>query len=95
MLVARIRPRRNVVAQLTLVGLMAVLPLSVAQAYVDPNSAGPLYQLLFPMLVAIGSAITVCRRALRRVWLRLLGRLTLTRGATDAESPVVNEDEGA
>ncbi len=39
--------------------LVAATPLQCAYAYVDPNSVGPLYQFLFPMIVAITSAIAV------------------------------------
>jgi Mg2+/Co2+ transporter CorB len=44
-----------------------------AQAYVDPNSVGPIYQFLFPLLVAIASLFGAFKRALKRMWNRLLG----------------------
>jgi hypothetical protein len=52
--------------------LVALLALRPACAYIDPNSAGPLYQLLFPLLVAIGSAIAMTRRYIARLWSRAL-----------------------
>jgi hypothetical protein len=46
-------------------------PGEVAVAYVDPNSVGPLYQFLFPAVVAVTSVIAGFRRALVRFWNRL------------------------
>ncbi|MGH8219663.1 MAG: hypothetical protein ACREUT_14030 [Steroidobacteraceae bacterium] len=51
--------------------LLACAPLRSAFAYVDPNSAGWLYQLLFPLLIAIGSAFAVLRRVIAHAWSRL------------------------
>jgi hypothetical protein len=34
--------------------------------YIDPNSAGALYQFLFPVLIAIGSAFAFLRRTIVR-----------------------------
>jgi hypothetical protein len=42
-----------------------------AQAYVDPNSVGSLYQLLFPLLVAIASGFGSLKRIAGRIWSRL------------------------
>ena len=39
-----------------------------AHAYIDPNTVGPLYQLLLPMLIAIGSGIAMVRRYIREFW---------------------------
>ena len=41
-----------------------------AHAYIDPNTVGPLYQLLLPMLIAIGSGIAMVRRYIRHFWER-------------------------
>ena len=41
-----------------------------AHAYIDPNTVGPLYQLLLPMLIAIGSGIAMIRRYIRHFWER-------------------------
>jgi hypothetical protein len=43
-----------------------------ADAYIDPNAAGPLYQLLFPLLIAIGSAVAFMRRYIRELWNRVV-----------------------
>ena len=51
--------------------LIAAVAVQPAQAYIDPNSAGPLYQLLFPLLIAIGSAIAALRRYIARAWVRV------------------------
>jgi hypothetical protein len=39
-----------------------------AHAYIDPNAAGPLYQMLLPMLIAIGSGLAMIRRYIRQFW---------------------------
>jgi hypothetical protein len=43
-----------------------------ADAYIDPNAAGPLYQLLLPLLIAIGSALAIMRRYIRELWHRVV-----------------------
>ncbi len=50
--------------------LLALAPIHPAHAYIDPNAAGPLYQMLFPLLVAIGSGIAMARRYIRELWNR-------------------------
>jgi hypothetical protein len=55
---------------LALIVLMAVGPMDEAQAYVDPNSAGPLFQFLFPLLIAITSVLAACRRMIAQAWRR-------------------------
>jgi hypothetical protein len=42
-----------------------------ANAYVDPNSAGPLFQMLFPLFVAVASMFALLRRMIKRAWNRL------------------------
>ena len=51
--------------------LLACVPLQSAFAYIDPNSAGALYQLLFPLLVAIAGAFAAFRRVIARAFGRL------------------------
>lgn len=51
--------------------LLACAPLQSAFAYIDPNSAGWLYQLIFPLLIAIGTAFAALRRMIARAWSRL------------------------
>jgi len=55
---------------------LALLALGVLQApsafaYIDPNSAGPLSQMLFPLLIAIASVLAAMRRIIRQSWLRV------------------------
>jgi amino acid transporter len=57
---------------LALVAVLVVAPLRPAHAYVDPNSVGPLYQFLFPALIAIASAFAALRRQLARLWSRVV-----------------------
>ncbi|HTW37332.1 MAG TPA: hypothetical protein VMD49_02040 [Steroidobacteraceae bacterium] len=60
---------------------LALLPVRPAHAYIDPNSAGPLYQLLFPLLIAVGSVIAMLRRAIARAWNRVTGAvISVVRG---------------
>ncbi len=56
-----------------LLALLLLVPLRPAHAYVDPNSLGPLYQFLFPLFIAIASALTALRRQLARLWNRVVG----------------------
>lgn len=46
-----------------LICLLAVYPDRAAQAYIDPNTGGWLFQLLFPLLVAITAGWSYLRRA--------------------------------
>lgn len=55
-----------------LLALLLLAPLRPAHAYVDPNSLGPLYQFLFPLFIAIASALTALRRQLARLWNRVV-----------------------
>ena len=34
------------------VAVLACMPIKAAYAYIDPNSAGALYQFLFPLIIA-------------------------------------------
>jgi hypothetical protein len=63
--------RTGIVGLLLSVTLLAVAPVRPAHAYIDPNSAGPLYQLLFPLLIAVGSVIAMLRRVIARAWNRV------------------------
>ncbi len=63
--------RTSLVGILLCTTLLAFAPLKAAHAYIDPNSAGPLYQFLFPLFIAIGSAIAVLRRVIARAWNRV------------------------
>lgn len=56
-----------------LISLLVAAP-AYAYAYVDPNTGGWLYQILFPLLVAIAGAWAVLRQKLRELCRRLLGK---------------------
>jgi len=43
-------------------------------AYLDPNAGGWLFQLLFPVVVAIGGAWIILRRRIKGLWTRLCRR---------------------
>lgn len=60
------------VALMLLATALALAPWREARAYIDPNSAGPLYQFLFPFLIAAASAIAALRRYIARLWNRLV-----------------------
>ena len=47
---------------------------SECYAYADPNVVGCLFQLAFPVLLAIGAAWAVLRQRIRALWHRLFGR---------------------
>ncbi len=55
---------------LLLAALLVVAPLQSAYAYIDPNSAGPLYQFLFPLFIAIAGALAALRRIIKQLWNR-------------------------
>jgi hypothetical protein len=42
-----------------------------ARAYIDPNSAGLLYQIFFPILVAIGLMWRWIKEMVKQVWSRI------------------------
>jgi hypothetical protein len=75
-----------------LVVVLAIAPNEDAHAYVDPNSVGPLYQFLFPAVVAVTSVIAGFRRALVRFWNRLRGTRT---AAVPAESTSTDGEPNA
>jgi hypothetical protein len=58
--------RTSLIGMVAVVAVLACLPLRPAYAYIDPNSAGALYQFLFPVLIAIGSAFAFLRRTIVR-----------------------------
>ena len=58
--------RTTLIGMAAVVAVLACLPLRSAYAYIDPNSAGALYQFLFPLLIAIGSAFAFLRRTIVR-----------------------------
>lgn len=64
------RWRYPAIVMLSLAVLLAAAPLRSAYAYIDPNSAGPLYQFLFPLLVAVAGALAAMRRIIKQLWSR-------------------------
>lgn len=72
---------------LAVIALLACVPLKPAYAYLDPNSAGALYQFLFPLLIAIGSVFAFLRRAIVRACTRLASAVVaVVRGDRAKES---------
>jgi hypothetical protein len=63
--------RSTLIGMIAVGALLACLPLQPAYAYIDPNSAGALYQFLFPLLIAIGSAFAFLRRTIVRACTKL------------------------
>jgi hypothetical protein len=53
--------------------LILAVPLD-CYAYIDPNIGGWLFQLLFPVLLAIGGAWVVLRQRIRAFWAQLFRR---------------------
>jgi hypothetical protein len=49
-------------------GLSAVSLPAVAYAYVDPNSAGLLYQIFFPLVIAVTVAWRWIKDTVSRLW---------------------------
>jgi hypothetical protein len=52
-------------------GVLALLLPADCYAYIDPNMGGWLFQMLFPVLVAIGGAWIVLRQRISDIWNRL------------------------
>lgn len=63
--------RTTLIGMVAGIVLLACVPLRPAYAYIDPNSAGALYQFLFPLLIAIGSAFAFLRRVIVRACTKL------------------------
>lgn len=63
--------RTTLIGMAAVVAVLSCMPMKAAYAYIDPNSAGALYQFLFPLLIAIGSAFAFLRRVIVRACTRL------------------------
>jgi hypothetical protein len=73
--------RTSLIGMVAVIAVLACLPLRPAYAYIDPNSAGALYQFLFPVLIAIGSAFAFLRRTIVRACTKVTHAVvTLVRG---------------
>ncbi len=58
---------------LIVIGVSASLAITTpAQAYVDPNAGGLLFQLLAPIFALITASVAFARRKLLRAWNTLL-----------------------
>ncbi len=77
------------IGMLLLAAALAIAPLNFAYAYIDPNSAGPLYQLLFPLFIAVAGVLAALRRIIKQLWFRAIracvGFFRHERGSTDGE----------
>jgi hypothetical protein len=82
--------RSTLVGMIAVGALLACVPLQPAYAYIDPNSAGAIYQFLFPLLIAIGSAFAFLRRTIVRACTKLAHAVVAIvrggRGKTTQES---------
>jgi hypothetical protein len=87
--------RTPLLGTVTVVALLACLPMKAAYAYIDPNSAGALYQFLFPLLIAIGSAFAFLRRMIVRACSRLAGAvMSVVRGGRAKDRPGAGRSSG-
>lgn len=57
-----------------LVSILALAAASPAHAYIDPNLGGWLYQLLFPLLLAIAGTWAVLREKISAIVSRFVQR---------------------
>lgn len=65
--------RRPLNSLLVAAALLSAWPVS-AWAYLDPNSGGFLFQLLFPIITAVGAALVFLRERIQNAVKRLLRR---------------------
>ncbi len=87
--------RTTLIGMVAVAALLACVPLRPAYAYIDPNSAGALYQFLFPLLIAIGSAFAFLRRAIVRACTRLASAVgSVVRGGRTKESEQSERSSG-
>ncbi|HEX3843318.1 MAG TPA: hypothetical protein VHV80_03065 [Steroidobacteraceae bacterium] len=63
--------RTTLIGMVAAIAVLTCMPLKAAYAYIDPNSAGAIYQFLFPLLIAIGSAFAFLRRTIVRACAKL------------------------
>jgi hypothetical protein len=73
--------RTTLTGMAAVTAVLALIPLQPAYAYLDPNSAGAIYQFLFPVLIAIGSAFAFLRRTIVRACTKVAHAVvTIVRG---------------
>jgi hypothetical protein len=63
-------------ASVTLMALSALCVTREAYAYVDPNSAGLLYQIFFPVVVALGLTWRWIKETIKQVWLKIVRKVS-------------------
>jgi hypothetical protein len=56
------------ILRIAILALSAISAPAVAQAYVDPNAAGLLYQIFFPLVIAVTVAWRWIKDAVSRLW---------------------------
>jgi hypothetical protein len=59
-----------------LIALGALTVASEARAYVDPNSAGLLYQIFFPIVVAVGLGWRWIKETARQLWSKITRKVS-------------------
>ena len=80
--------RTTLIGMAAVVAVLACMPLEAAYAYIDPNSAGALYQFLFPLIIAVGSVFAFLRRTIARACTRLASAVvSVVRGGRAKETP--------
>jgi uncharacterized membrane protein len=80
--------RTTLIGMAAVVAVLACMPMKAAYAYIDPNSAGALYQFLFPVLVAIGSVFAFLRRTISRACSRFASAVvSVVRGGRGKRAP--------
>jgi hypothetical protein len=62
---------RYVVIRIMILGLIGVTAAAPAFAYLDPNSAGVLYQIFFPLIVAVTVAWRRVKDVAFLLWTRI------------------------
>ena len=66
---------RHETLAVALIGAVPALFLSKdCYAYIDPNAGGLLFQLLFPLLVAVGGIWSLFWRRIQAMWARVFRR---------------------
>lgn len=65
-------------------GLLVIAP---AQAYIDPNTGGLIFQMLAPLFAMVVSAWLFARDAIVAYWRRLFGRSKPTAAPDTVDAP--------
>ena len=70
-----------------LASLALALWVGNAQAYIDPNAGGLLYQILFPVIVAVGAVWAGLRHKISYWWSLLRGRSSSAQHDASDDNP--------